>query len=442
MKCNRLLAFLVASVLLSAGAAPARADAPVAESRPIIILDMNMMILPGTQGYLESGIKAAEERGAGLVVVRLNTPGGMLETTQYMIQDIFRSRVPVVVFISPQGGTATSAGVFITVAGHIAAMSPGTSIGSATPVQGSGKDIDGDMKKKAENMIVALVKSISEQRGRNVEWVEKAVREASSITEKEALQQKVVDIIAVDLPDLLKQTAGREVTVDNRKVRLGDFSGAQQIVFEISLKDRVVNVLSNPSVAALLWLGATTGISIELYHPGGILPGVVGVICLVLALISSQVIPVSQGGVVLIILGALLIGAELYVTSGILAVGGVIAMLIGSLYLVDTSTMPGMAASPLYPVAFACVMSALLLGAVFAAIRTSRRQVTTGKEGLMGAAGVVLRDINPRGKVRVNGEIWEAVSRTGAIEKDEIVEVTGIESELVLEVHRREEPGE
>ncbi|NMC63952.1 MAG: nodulation protein NfeD [SAR324 cluster bacterium] len=409
------------------------------ESRPVVVLDMNMLILPGTLEYLESGLRVAKEQNAGLVVIKLNTPGGMLETTQTMIQSIFRSEVPVVVYVAPQGGTATSAGVFLTVAGHIAAMSPGTSIGSATPVQGSGQDIQGDMKKKAENMIVALVKSISDQRGRNVEWVEKAVRDANSITEKEALQQKVIDIIATDLPDLLRQIKDREVNVANNKLKIGDFSQSQIIAVEASLKTKVVNVLSNPAVVALLWLGATTGISIELYHPGGILPGVVGVICLVLALISSQIIPVSQGGVLLIIVGALLIGAELYLTSGILAVGGVISMLIGSLYLVDSSTLPGMQASMGYPIFFTLVMASLLLGAVFAAIRTSRRRVTTGREGLIGAAGLVLKGLNPSGKVRVNGEIWDAVSKSGEIDKDEIIEVLGVQNGLVLEVKKREE---
>ncbi len=431
-----VLILSAAAVLSLDTAAQAEVQAPK-DIRPVIVLDMNMLILPGTLGYFQNGVSAAKQQDAGLVVVKLNTPGGMLETTQQMIQMMFQSPVPVVIYVTPQGGTATSAGVFITMAGHIAAMSPGTSIGSATPVQGSGQDIEGDMKKKAENMTVALVKSISDQRGRNVEWVEKAVREANSITEKEALQQNVIDIVAVDIPDLLRQIAGREVTVENRKIKIGDFTGSARIPVEMSLKERVLNVLSNPAVAALLWLAATTGISIELYHPGGILPGVVGVICLVLALISSQVLPVSQGGVVLIILGALLIGAELYVTSGILAVGGIIAMLLGSLYLVDTSTMPGVSYNYLYPAGFALVMGFLIAFAVFMAVRTSRRRVTTGREGLVGAAGLALQDINPRGKIRVNGEIWDAESSSGAIGSNEIVEVIGLKSGFVLEVKKR-----
>ena len=431
-------ALVLIAFLLVGTARAANAEVPK-DPRPVIVLDMNMIILPGTLDYLQTGIRAAETQGAGLIIVRLNTPGGMLETTQIMIQEIFRSKVPVVIYVSPQGGTATSAGVFITAAGHVAAMSPGTSIGSATPVQETGQDIPGDMKKKAENMVVALVKSISEQRGRNVEWVEKAVREANSITEKEALQMKVVDVVAVDIPDLLRQIRGREVTVENKKVVIGDFTGSAQIPIEISFKDYVLNLISNPAVVALLWLGATTGISIELYHPGGILPGVVGVICLVLALVSSQILPVSQGGVVLIVLGAALIGAELFVTSGILAVGGVISMLIGSLYLVDTSTMPGAESSMIYPALFSLLMGGLLLGAVYAAIRTGRRKVTTGREGIVGAAGIVLRPLDPKGQVRVNGEIWDAVSESGPLEKDRIIEVVRMQSGLVLEVKGREE---
>ena len=437
MKLIKILTALLIGVLipmLVGAQAPGYAPKP---SPRVVVLKMDMMILPGTAEYLSSGIHYAEEQHADLIVVELNTPGGMLETTQGMIQEIFRSQIPIVIYVFPQGGTATSAGVFVTMAGHIAAMSPGTSIGSATPVMGDGKDIEGDMKKKAENMTVALVKSISQQRGRNTDWVEKAVKEASSITEKEALQMGVVDIVASDLPDLLRQLQGREVSLGSKKEKLGDFSKAVTQDFKISIKDRFINLLANPSVAALLWLGATTGLSIELYNPGAILPGVVGLICLVLALISSQILPVTQGGVVLIIVGALLIGAELYVTSGILGVGGIIAMLIGALYLVDVSEVPGIVVSYGSISAFAIFLGSLLLFAVSMAVRTARRQVTTGREGLVGLEGEALQNFSDRGKIRVSGEIWDAMLSSGIVQTGERVEVISVKDGLLLEVKKK-----
>ena len=436
----RILILLILNVfLVPLGQAFAASADVAAEKQPlVVVLKMDMMILPGTAEYLSAGLSAAAEQHADLIVVKLNTPGGMLETTQGMIQDIFRSEIPVVVFVSPQGGTATSAGVFITMAGHVAAMSPGTSIGSATPVMGDGKDIEGDMKKKAENMTVALVKSISQQRGRNIDWIEKAIREANSVTEREALQLGVIDIVANDLPDLLRQLRGRDVNIGAKRQKLGDFSQARIQDFEISLKDRVVNLLANPSVAALLWLGATTGLSIELYNPGAILPGVVGLICLVLALISSQILPVTQGGVVLIILGGALIGAELYVTSGILGIGGIIAMMLGALYLVDVAAVPGVEVAHGYVSIFALILGSLLLFAVSLAVRTARRQVTTGREGIVGMDGEALENFSESGRVRVIGEIWDATLVDGLVQKGERIEVVAVKDGLLLEVKRKQ----
>lgn len=401
----------------------------------VAVVKMDMMILPGTHDYLTVSINKASEEGAKLIVVLLDTPGGILQTTQLMTQEIFKSKVPVAIYVYPKGATATSAGVFITLAGHVAAMAPGTSIGAAHPVSGEGKDIEGDMRQKAENMASAMVRSISEQRGRNTEWAEKAVKESSSLTEKEALEKRVVDKIADDIPDLLKKIKGSEVTLGNEKVVLGDYSALPVRYYEMHYKDRVMNVLANPNVAALLWLGATTGLSIELYNPGAILPGVVGVICLILALVVSQIIPVNEGGVILLIVGALMIGAEMYVTSGLLGVGGIIAMVLGAMYLIDVTAAPGLSVSTAL-VGSIGALAGLFLFLMIAGLRSAqKKKVTTGKEGMIGLKARALENFTGKGSVFVKGAVWRAESESGLIEKDDEVEVVSV-SGLTLRVKK------
>ncbi|MBX7145357.1 MAG: nodulation protein NfeD [Oligoflexia bacterium] len=397
-------------------------------------IDLNMMILPGTSAFLRKSIEEASSSGARALVVHLNTPGGLLTSAQEMVQDIFKAPIPIVIYVSPGGSTATSAGVFITLAGHVAAMAPGTSMGSAHPVQGDGKDIEGDMRTKAEQMATALVKSIAENRGRNVSWAEKAVKESSSITEKEALAQHVIDVVGTDIRDVLKQMSGKEVKIGNAIVRLEDFSAYPIKTIEMGTQDRIMNVLSNPNVAALLWLGATTGLSLELYNPGAILPGVVGVICLVLALLVSQVIPVNQAGIILLVLGAALIGLEFAVPSGILGIGGLVAIVLGAMYLIDTSVAPGMAVSYELILPVAALLGGFLLYVASVAVKTLRRRASTGLEGLIGEHGRVIEPVAAHGKVLVHGEIWNACAQSGIIQKDLEVEVVAVRDGLVLEV--------
>lgn len=411
--------------------------------RPFVgVIDMNMMILPGTQAYLEQAIQRTHDAGGKLLVVLLNTPGGILTTSQEMIQAIFKSPIPIVIYVSPSGATATSAGVFITMAAHVAAMAPGTSIGAAHPVTGEGKDIEGDLRKKAENMAVAMVKAITEQRGRNLNWAEKAVVESSSLTEREALDQKVVDLVANNLDDLLRQIAGMEVALAmGQKVVLEDYSSLPRQSFEMHFKHQVLNVLANPNVAALLWLGATTGLSMELYYPGAILPGMVGIICLILALLVSQIIPISQAGVLLMVVGAILIGLEMFVSSGILGVGGVIAMAFGAIYLVDVSQAPGLPAvawEAILPAVLVC--GGLLMYAVREVAHAYRTKGNTGKESLIGLEGRAMESFSDQGVVFVDGEIWKAVLQPGspALQKNDRVEVTTLKEGLVVEVKKVE----
>lgn len=408
----------------------------------IAIIDMDMMILPGTQGYLEKSIERAYASGAKLLIVRLNTPGGILQTTQKMVQAIFESPIPIVVYVSPGGSTATSAGVFLTLAGHVAAMAPGTSLGAAHPVGGDGKDIEGDMRKKAEEMAIAFSKSIADRRDRNVKWAEDAVRESASITEKEALEKNVIDLVADNEKDLLRKIAGREVKVLNETVVLEDYSDFEMIPYNMTVTDQVVNVLANPNIAALLWLAATTGISIELYNPGAILPGVVGVICLLLALAVSQIIPISYSGILLIAVGTLLIGAEIYVPSGLLGIGGVIAIAFGLIYLVDIGQAPGLEVDPAFVFPLLAVFIIIMAFVVRAALRGKRQGRLTGEGGMVGMEGEVTEPVSREGKVFVDGEIWNATAEKGLIDRGTRVKVTAVEDGLVLKVAPVEEKTE
>ena len=435
---KRFLLMVFLSFLLTPLSTVSAAKDTVKDSGTVGVIDMDMMILPGTSAYLSKSIQRAVTEGAKLLIVQLDTPGGILQTSQEMIQTIFASPVPVVVYVGPEGATATSAGVFITLAAHVAVMAPGTSIGAAHPVAGDGKDIEGDMRAKAENMTIAMVKSISEQRGRNVEWAEKAVKESDSITEKEAVEKKVVDFVATDIDDLLGKLEGRKVTLNNKKITLKGLKGLTVVRYDIALKDKLMNVLANPNIAALLWLGATTGLSLELYHPGAILPGVVGVICLILALAVSQIIPVTQSGVLLLAVGAVLIGAELYVASGILGIGGVIAIVLGAIYLIDVSQAPGLAVSMEMIVPVALLIGGCLLYIVRIVVRDLSKKSITGQEGMLGIRGNAVGEIKEEGRVFLEGEYWNVVNAhpERSILDDEEVEVVEVLERLRLKVKK------
>lgn len=431
-----LLSALILCCLVQRQAFASPSSVVVAGQDPFVaVVEMQMMILPGTAAHLERAIQEASRDGAKALVLKLSTPGGLLTSSQEMIQHIFQSPIPVLVYVSPAGGSATSAGVFITIAGHVAAMAPGTSIGAAHPVQGDGKDIEGDMRTKAEQMTIAMVKSIAENRGRNVQWAEKAVKESSSITEKEALAQAVVDIVANDVVDLLRQSAGRKVKIGNTTVPLDDLSQLPFRSIEMNYQHRILNVLANPSVAALLWLGATTGLSLELYNPGAILPGVVGIICLALALMVSQVIPLSQAGILLLAVGGLLIGLEFVVPSGILGIGGIIALVLGAIYLVDVEAAPGLVVNYNLIVPVAVLLGAFMLAIASVAVRALKRRATTGAEGLVGEIGQVVDAVSSHGKIALHGELWNACTGNGVIEPGVQVRVKNVK-DLTLEVER------
>ncbi|MCC6953796.1 MAG: nodulation protein NfeD, partial [Deltaproteobacteria bacterium] len=384
---------------------------------PILIGDIDGPINPATDDYLKTLLRTAEERNARLVIVRLNTPGGLVASMQTMVQSLLDSPVPTAIFVTPAGASATSAGVFITMAGNFAVMAPGTTIGAAHPVVGSGQDIQGDMRAKVENFAVSLIKAIAEQRNRNVAWAEKAVRESVSITDRDAQADKVIDFIAADMESLIAQVDGKTVTVKGVPQTLVNLQSTPREVVEMSFKQKVINVLSDPNVGILLGLGAMLGIGIELYHPGAILPGVVGVICLVLSLGSAQVLPINQTGVILLVLSFACFGLELMVPSfGVWGGAGVVCLVLGSIYLIDQDQVFGFGhydVDRLLIGTIATAVGLVLLSISFVALRTQRSKVVTGKEGLIGLRGVVKTPfrVSPGedssvGKVFVRGELW------------------------------------
>lgn len=433
--CSFLILFLSFCCLLN------NSHAQVAGSSDhIAIIKMKMMILPGTSSFLQSSISEAQAKGAKLLIVELDTPGGILDTSQEMVKTLFQATIPVVVYVSPQGAMAASAGVFITMAANVAVMAPGTSIGAAHPVQGDGKNIEGDMRAKAENMTVAMVKSIAEQRGRSVAWAEKSVKESSSLTEQEALKENVVDFVAEDISQLLIKIVGKKIKIENKEITIEDYSKLPQIRYEMKYQDKFLNVLANPNVAALLWLAATTGLSIELYNPGLIFPGVVGVIALILALIVSQIIPMSQGALALLVVGALLIAVELFTGSLVLGIGGVIAIVLGLVYLVDTTQAPGLAVAAEFIVPIALVVGGFLLFVAknaYDVLRGSKSKSNnnTGSEGMISKFGEAVTDISKDdGKVAIGGEYWNAVTNGEPITSGKSIVVVKVLPSLLLEV--------
>jgi membrane-bound serine protease (ClpP class) len=402
----------------------------------IAVMDMEMGIFPGTAEYLKNVVEEAPARGAKAILVNLDTPGGLLQASQDMVKLLFESKIPVIIYVSPSGSTATSAGVFITMAAHVAAMAPGTTIGAAHPVQGDGKNIESDMRSKAENMTVAMVKSISEQRGRNAAWAEKAVKESASITEVEASKIGVVDVVAKDSNELLKKISGKKVKIGDAVIDLKNLSGLPLIKYEMSFKNKVINTLADPNIVQVLWLAATTGLSIELYNPGLILPGVVGVICLILALAAYQVIPINLGGVLLLAVGSLLIGAELFVPSGVLAIGGVIALVLGSIYLIDTTQMPGIVVTLTYIATVALVIGSAMAAVTTAVVRAQKRKLATGSEAMVGLIGKAAENISSKGRLFVNGEYWKATCRSGIIEKGAQAKIVAVNPGMILEVEK------
>jgi membrane-bound serine protease (ClpP class) len=440
-------AFGLAFVLAWAVSAWAAEPKEAAERRgTIAIARIDGSINPASSDYLQRAIREAETLEAVILLIELDTPGGLVASTQDIIQAMLGSRVPIVVYVAPQGAWAGSAGTFITLAAHVAAMAPGSSIGAAHPVgigapspEGEGgKPSFGDQK--AENMMASFIESIAKQRGRNVEWAEKAVRESVAATAEEALQLKVVDLVARDRADLLAQIEGRVIDTDQGRQRLR-LAGAPQREIEMSLLTRILNVVVDPNVAMLLLMAGLLGLYVEFNQPGLILPGVLGAGCLMLALIAMQVLPFSWIGVLLLLLGTGLLVAEAFVTSfGALFAAGLACLLVGGAMLFDRPDLSDLSVDfwrVLVPIVIGFGLCAGLL--VFAIGRVARSAQTAGVEELIGMIGVAATRLDPSGTVFVHGEYWSA-DAAEPVDANERVELLAVEG-LRLRVRRAPERG-
>jgi membrane-bound serine protease (ClpP class) len=391
----------------------------------VLLATYDGVINPVSAEYLHDAIASAQEDKAQALIFRLNTPGGLDTSMRLIIKDITGSTIPVIVYVSPSSGRAASAGVFITMAAHVAAMAPGTNIGAAHPVAMGGEKMDEEMKKKVENDSVAYITSIAQQRGRNVAWAEDAVRKSVSVTERDALKLKIIDVVADDVPALLKQLDGRTIGLQSGPIVLHT-AGAVLREFPMGTRLELLKILSDPNIAYLLMTIGTIGIIAELYSPGAILPGVVGAISLILAFYSFQSLPVNYAGVLLFLLGIAFFILEATVTSyGLLAIGGVIAMLLGSVMLIKTDVeFLQISWSVILPVVTLATLFSLFI--VGMGVKAMRRRPMTGREEMVGLVGIVKTALVPHGQFAVHGELWEAVSEQPLQPGDE-AEVTGVD---------------
>jgi len=381
----------------------------ITSNADIIIIRADGVVNPVMSEFISKNIDTAVREKANALLIELDTPGGLDASMRSIVKKIIASEVPIVVYVSPSGARAASAGVFITLSAHVAAMTPGTNIGAAHPV-GLGEKMDKKMAEKAVNDASAYIKSIAEKRGRNSKWAEDAVRKSASITEAEALKMNVIDIVAPSIDSLLKEIDGRKVETSTGK-HIIKTTGVKVKYNEMGLRHKILNLISDPNIAYILLLLGFYGIFFELTNPGAIFPGVFGAISLILAFYSLQTLPVNYAGLLLIILGIILFILEIKMLShGLLTIGGVISMIIGSLMLFESP-------SPLFRVSLKVILPAVIITALFfaltiaIAIKAYRRKPVTGIEGLIGLEGKAKTDIDEReGLVIVHGEIWNAWS--------------------------------
>lgn len=379
-------------------------------------------INPVTADFIRNGINKANEEKAECLIIHLNTPGGLLKSTRMIVSDMLESPVPVVVFVSPGGAHAGSAGVFITLAANIAAMAPGTNIGAAHPV--SQGQMDTTMNEKVTNDAAAFIRTIAEKRNRNMEWAERAVRRSYSYTETEALQDSVIDFIAKNEKELLTIIDGKIVVLNSGSKALQTVSAVVE-EYKMNIWEKLLDILSDPNIAYILLLLGMYGIMFELYNPGAILPGIVGVISLILAFYSMHTLPINYAGLALIVFAIILFLLELKIAShGLLAIGGVISLLLGSMMLIKSGSSLEMVRISRTVIISATVVSALFfLFIIGFGLKAQKNKVTTGIEGLVGDIGEVLEMLSPTGTIRVQGEIWNAESVTGTIHKGEKVRI-------------------
>ena len=425
----RRAGFVALAVLLGFAGLASAAPAPVAT------IALEGVISPVTLRLIGIAIDRAQAEGAQALVVLLDTPGGLERSMRAIVQRMMNAEVPVIVYVSPTGARAASAGVFITMAAHVAAMAPATNIGAASPVA-MGGTADKTMMKKVENDAAAFIRTVALERGRNAEWAEKAVRQAVAITEREALKLKVIDLVADSLPDLLDKVDGRTIKLPKSTVTLAT-KGAPVRPIEIGFRDRFLNVITDPNVAYVLMMLGMLGLFFELSNPGVILPGVIGGISLILAFFAFQSLPINYAGLLLILFGIVLLVAEIKIVShGVLAIGGVISMALGSLMLFDAPEV-GFRVSWWVIGPTVAGTAGLFLFVIAAGVRALGRPSATGAEGLVGKYAMVRERLAPEGQVLVAGEIWRAVADGEALEPGAQVRIVAVDG-LTLRVTKTE----
>lgn len=401
----------------------------------VVVINADVPIQPASVDYIQSGIAKSIELNAECLIINLNTPGGLLKSTRVIVTKFLQSEIPIVVYVYPSGSQAASAGVFITMAAHIAAMAPGTNIGAAHPVSLQGGQ-DSVMMGKATNDAAAFIRTISEKRNRNIQWGEDAVRKSLSITETEALDLHVIDIIAKDVNDLLHQLDGRKIEIMD-SIKTLHTKNAEVITLDMTFAQKILSILSDPNIAYILLMMGIYGLFFELYNPGAMFPGIIGGICLILAFYSMHTLPVNYAGLALILLSIILFVLEIKVVShGALSIGGIISLFLGSMMLIDTeSLLEAMEISMELIILIVVLTTLFFVFAISLGIKAQRRKPTTGPEGIIGERGRTITRLSPSGEISVHGEYWEAESLEGEIKKGESVEVIEI-ANLKLKVKR------
>jgi membrane-bound serine protease (ClpP class) len=423
------------ALLLLAGSVPlaAQSSPPIVETATV-----DAIIQPVTSDFMRSAIAKADADRAALIVFTLHTPGGLLDATRDINNAIISAKTPVAVFVGPAGYRAASAGFLITIAADIAAMAPGTHIGAAHPVNGNGESVDPVMAKKMVADAAAYARTLATQRHRNVQLVEQAVTESRAYTEQEAIAASppLIDLIATEVPDLIRQLDGRTVRRFNGETVTLQLASPELRTIEMTVPERILSAIAHPQIAYLLLTLGTLGLTIELWNPGAILPGVAGGICLLLAFFALQVLPVSYSGLLLILLGFALLILEVKITShGLLAVGGITSLFFGSLMLFD-SPLPEMQIGLQVIIPVTVALSGLVLFFVGLAVRSQRRPAVTGESGMLNTTGEAMTSISPGGvgRVSAHGEIWTATADEPVNAGDRVM-ITAIKG-LLLTVKR------